>query len=410
VTYRPILAFALTAVAVFGLAAVSPAQPPKLSDDALNVAKSNNLFALDLYAQLGKEEGNLFFSPYSISSALSMTYAGAKGKTAQEMASTLHFSLPEDRLHAAAGELVAFLNGSGKDRPYQLSVANALWGQKGLNFLPQFLKLNETNYGAGLKEVDFVQATEPARKTINAWVEKQTNDKIKDLLKPGDLTAATRLVLTNAIYFKSPWQNKFWKESTKPEDFTLAAGTKAKVPMMHKVETTAYAEGGTLEIVAIPYKDHALSMVVLLPKKADGLPELEKQLSEANLIQWLKKLTAHQVDLKLPKFKVTSQINLKKQLSDMGMGLAFSGGADFSGMSTQEKLQISEVIHKAFVDVHEEGTEAAAATAVITMGGTAVPPPLPKVNFHVDRPFVYLILDTQSGAILFMGRVTNPKG
>jgi serpin B len=395
---------------LIGLGGAITAQPlPKPSADAATVAKDNSIFACDLHAQLSKQDGNLFYSPYSISSALAMTYAGAKGQTAEQMAQTLHFGLPPEKLHAAFAELIKHMNAEGKNRPYQLSVANSLWGQKNYTWTPGFLDLLNKNYGAGFQEVDFVKATEEARKFINTWVEKQTNDKIKELLEPGILNPDTRLVLTNAIYFKSAWQNKFPKDGTQPADFTLADGKTVKASMMHKNEAMAYLDGDAFHAVKIPYKGNALSMIVLLPKKADGLADLEKKVTAAQLNQWLAAMKPRQVDLKLPKFKVTSEFSLKKVLSDMGMPIAFSGDADFSGISTQHKLFIQAVIHKAFVDVHEEGTEAAAATAVV-VGKVSAPLPPPPATFHADHPFTFLIYENQTGSILFTGRVNNPNG
>jgi serpin B len=398
-----------TLILMTGFTTRTPGQPGgKLSDDARAVVQGNNVFASDLYAQLSKKEGNLFFSPYSISTALGMTYAGAKGETEKQMAQTLHFGLTQEKLHPAFAELIKHLNATGDKRPYQLSVANALWGQKNFTFLPGFVKLTNDSYGAGFKEVDFVGATEEARKTINAWVEKETKDKIKELLKPGILTIDTRLVLTNAIYFKSAWETPFPKANTKPGDFTLASGNKVQVPMMQKNDRIAYVDGGTFQAVKLPYKGHALSMVVLLPKKADGIADLEKSLTAAQLAKWIKDMKPHQVDVKLPKFKTTSEFSLKKELSAMGMSIAFVfGQADFSGISTQQKLFIKEVVHKAFVDVHEEGTEAAAATAVI-IDTESKPVQLPPATFHADHPFTFAIYENQTGSILFMGRVNNP--
>lgn len=379
----------------------------KLSDDAQKVVQGNNQFAFDLYARLSKKDGNIFFSPYSISNALGMTYVGARGKTEEQMANTLHFTLPQQQLHPAFGEIVIALNSPTQKRPYKLEVANALWGQKGYQFLPEFLKVTQNQYGAGLKELDFAR-TEQARQTINGWVEEKTNDKIKDLIPAGVLQADTRLVLTNAIYFKSPWMEAFNARATKDADFTTGGGKKVTVPMMHQRESMSYAEGDNFQAVAIPYKDYALSMVVFLPKKGNSLADLEKSLTAKTAATVGQKMTRHMVDLKLPRFKTTSQFNLKEQLSKMGMPIAFSDNADFSGMTSREGLKIDEVIHKAFVDVNEKGTEAAAATAVIMRPTSA--PILRNVTFHADRPFIFLIRDNTTGSVLFMGRITNPKG
>ncbi len=389
-------------------AGLAPAQGPgKLGEDARTVARGNNVFALDLYARLRQKEGNLFFSPYSISTALAMTYGGARGETAEQMATTLHFALPPQRLHPAFGALIRHFNAGGAKRKYQLDTANALWAQKGYTFLPEFVRLTKDVYEAGLKEVDFRQ-TEQARKTINAWVEKQTRDKIKDLFAPGVLTADTRLVLTNAIYFKGDWATPFLKGATRKEDFRLGGGGKVKAPMMHAGKKLRYHGDKTLQAVALPYAGHQLEMVVLLPRGVDGLAELEKSLTSARLDEWLKGMSVHQVKLTLPRFELTSKFELNKELSDMGMPLAFSKQADFSGMSTRERLFIGKVVHKAFVDVNEKGTEAAAATGV-TIQPTAAPRPEPPVEFRADHPFLFLIRDNRTGSVLFLGRVANPS-
>ncbi|HZT83548.1 MAG TPA: serpin family protein [Gemmataceae bacterium] len=376
--------------------------------DKAAVVKGDNEFALDLYAKLRAQEGNLFLSPASIATALAMTYGGARGETAEQMAKALHFTLPPDRLHPAFAALLKEINTPGKERGYQLSTANALWGQKGYHFLPGYLKLTRDNYGAGLNEVDFAGNTEGARKTINLWVEKETHDKIKDLIKPGMLDGMTRLVLTNAIYFKGDWVRKFKKERTREEPFFAPGGKQVKTPLMHETSTFKYLDGGTFQALELPYKGRELSMVVLLPKKNDGLPDLEKQLTAARLNEWLGKLRPEEVNVTLPRFKMTAEFQLSSQLSALGMKRAFSKQADFSGMNGgQEPLFISDVIHKAFVDVNEEGTEAAAATAVIVRATSAQPHVPP--TFRADHPFVFLIRDNRSGSLLFLGRLVNPQ-
>jgi serpin B len=398
------LACLLTVSSLALLGSTDAGERVKAGGDATALVQGNNTFALDLYRELATEKGNLFFSPYSISTALGMTYGGARGDTAAQMATTLHFGLPPERLHPAFGSLIKEINGAGKPRKYQLQTANRLWGQKDYGFLPEFLKLTETNYGAGLKEVNFAGATEEARKAINAWVEKQTRDKIKELIKPGILTPNTRLVLTNAIYFKAAWMHPFSEKSTVKGDFHVGADKKVTVPLMHGGVRTGYFKGDDFEALNLPYESYDLSMIVLLPK-AGGLADFEKRLTAANVQGWLGKLRTHRVTVTLPKFKVTAEFMLKPTLSRMGMPLAFdSRKADFSGMTTREKLWISHVIHKAFVDVNEAGTEAAAATAVV-MEGRSAPPP---ATFRADRPFVFLIRDNRTGSILFAGRVTDP--
>jgi serpin B len=402
--------WSLPAVAILlaGLGSGLSAQQPGENDRGALV-RGNNEFAFALYGRLDKKPGNLFFSPYSISTALAMTYVGARGKTAEQMADVLHFTLPGPRLHDSFSALQSEIQGGGKKRNYELHVANRLWGQKGYHFLPEFLQLTKTRYGGGLAELDFVHQTEKARETINKWVEQQTKDKIKDLIVRGALDINTRLVLTNAIYFKDAWLHQFSAKWTKKEDFHLSAENKVSVPMMHQVEDCPFYQGEDFSMVSLPYQGNDLSMIVILPAKVDGLPALEISLSEKAVTNWLKKTGRRRVDLTLPKFKMTSQFSLGDVLAAMGMKLAFSNAADFSGMSSEEKLKISAVIHKAYVDVNEKGTEAAAATAVIVATASSVQVPPPPATFRADHPFVFLLRDTRTGSILFMGRVANPQ-
>jgi len=378
--------------------------------DRVKVAEGINRFAFDLYAKLKDQEGNLFLSPYSISTALTMTYAGARGQTAQQMAEVLHFPAnlvdDPDRLHGAYAASIKELNAGGKERGYELAVANRLWGQKGYGFLPDFLGLLKTHYGAGLEEVDFARATEAARQTINGWVEEQTKDKIKELLKPGVLDTMTRLVLTNAIYFKGQWLREFPKDATRDEDFFLAPEKKVTAPMMNQTGEFGYFGGPDFQALELPYKGEDLSMVVLLPKAKDGLADLEKALSAEKVAEAVAKLRKQKVMVVLPKFKTTAEFEqLKEPLIALGMKDAFGTDADFSGMNGKKDLFISAVVHKAFVAVDEEGTEAAAATAVVVkLTALREPPPI----FRADHPFVFLIRDKRSGAVLFLGRLTDP--
>jgi serpin B len=391
------------------------AQAQKLDPEIATLVQGNNDFALTLYHQIAaKQDGNLFFSPYSVSNALAMTYAGARGNTAEEMKTTLRFNLAADRLPPAFGKLIADLDGdgignaNGKPRPFQLTVANRLWGQKDYGFLPEFTKIGKDYYRAGLEEVDFVSSAEVARNTINAWVEKQTKDKIKNLIPPRALNETTRLVLTNAIYFKAAWLHQFDPQATMPAPFHLSNGKTIDAPMMRTMRPLPFASHESFLLLQLPYEGNAQSMIVLLPKKKDGLGELEKQLNSETLSKWLQKLSTHEVDVKLPKFKVTAQITLNDILQQMGMKDAFTPGkADFSGMATRESLFISAVLHKAFVDVNEAGTEVAAATAVISSAEVKARPPTP-IPFHADHPFLYLIRDNATGSILFAGRLADP--
>jgi serpin B len=372
------------------------------------LVKGNNVFAFDLYSQLrSRREGNLFFSPYSISTALGMTYAGARGKTAEEMAKTLHFSLKPKRLHSAFKGLISDLNGDAGTRPYRLDVANALWTQKGYPFLRDFVKLVVVDYHAEANLVDF-QQPDQARRVINAWVEKKTEDKIKELFKPNTVNKDTRLVLTNAIYFKGAWRYQFPKGATRKEVFRLGKEKTIKdVPLMHLTGKFSHYEGDSFQLLTMPYKGEELEMVVLLPKKVAGLAKFEKKLTAARLEDWRGRTRTQLVQITLPRLKVTSEFDLKKVLASMGMPRAFTRQADLSGMTQSKELQIQQVVHKAFAEVNEEGTEAAAATGV--RGGKKKSARVPRrVIFRADHPFLFLIRHERSGSILFLGRVMNP--
>jgi serpin B len=380
---------------------------PVAAADRTAVVESDNAFAVALYGQLRKQSGNLFFSPESISTALSMAYAGARGDTASAMAKTLHFTLPPEQLHPAMGAVLSDLNAAHEG--YQLSVANALWAQRGYTFLDDFLTLLKNDYGAGLMQVDFKGATETARLTINQWVEQKTQDKIKDLLQAGALRADTRLVLTNAIYFKGDWETQFDKALTKDEDFYLTPAKTAKTPMMHRQGGFNYFDGGTFQILEIPYKSQELSMIIFLPKDRNGLAALEQSLTAANMQPWLRQLApASKVIVTMPKFKMTQEFELGAELGAMGMPQAFTSRANFSGMTGKSDFAISAVIHKAYVDVNEEGTEAAAATAVTMRAMAMRVPQNPPITFLADHPFIFLIRDNHSSSILFMGRMADP--
>ncbi|MGA2093769.1 MAG: serpin family protein [Sedimentisphaerales bacterium] len=383
--------------------AIEPNQPSQLTG---SVVEGNNKFALELYALLRNQEGNLFLSPYSISTALAMTCAGARGQTEQEMAKALQFptGVSNEQFNKAFGEIIKQLNAEGQKGAFELVVANALWGQKDYKFLPDYLASVKTNYQGNLEQVDFKTQAEEARKTINAWVESKTKDKIKDLIKPGMLDTMTRLVLTNAIYFKGKWAIQFKPEQTQQLPFTLLSGQKVTVPMMNQKERLGYTEINDIQLLELPYKGDILSMVVLLPRKTDGVKELEKQLNAGNLKSWITGLRKREVQVYFPRFKMTSEFELAQILGEMGMHDAFSGKADFSGMTGNRDLFISAVVHKAYVDVNEEGTEAAAATGVV-MRATSV---APTTVFRADHPFIFLIRDNHTGSILFIGRTENP--
>lgn len=396
----PLLVLAMGCVDAPKSAVVEAAESPDLQP----FVAGNTAFAFDLYGELKKAEGNLFFSPYSLSSALAMTYAGARGETASQMAEVLHFRLPEERLHPAFASLQERLGEAGD--AVELSVANALWGQRGTRFLEPFLARLRESHGAGLREVDFAGATEAARQSINDWTAEETRQRIRELIRPGILDASTRLVLTNAIYFKGRWAAEFDPAETEAAPFTCLDGREVEVPMMHQKDRFRYAETPDLQVLELPYQGDALSLVVLLPRRAGGLGELEAALTAEALGGWLPAPGAEQeVVVYLPKFEITAEFRLDDALQALGMTDAFElPPADFSGMTGAAELYLSAVVHKAFVAVDEEGTEAAAASA-IAFGVTGMPAP-PTV-FRADHPFVFLIRDNESGSVLFLGRVAE---
>jgi serpin B len=410
---------------VVGLAACSPAaagdliqseEPrdtaPQVSDSDLNrLVEGNSAFAFDLYQQLKDKDGNLFYSPYSISLALAMTYGGARGETETQMADALNFSLPQNQLHPAFNALSLELasrgqGAQGKDgEGFRLNIVNAIWGQQGYAFLSDYLDLLATNYGAGLRLLDFINETEQSRVTINDWVADQTEGRIKDLIPPGVINAMTRLVLTNAIYFNAAWADPFEEAMTRDGMFHLLDGGQLTVAMMHQTETFGYAEGDGYQAVELPYDGNELSMVILLP--ASGQFEAFEDSLDAEMVAGIiGSMNYQEVDLTMPKFEFDSSFSLKEALSALGMPLAFSASADLSGMTGNRDLFIMDVVHKAFVSVDEEGTEAAAATAVI-VGETALPPA--PVTMTIDRPFIFLIRDIETGTILFVGRTLDPS-
>ncbi len=369
-----------------------------------SVVDGNNAFGFDLYHQLQSQDGNLFFSPYSVSTALSMTYAGARGETAQQMAHVLHLAQEQELLHPGIAKVAASLTGPASG--VRLDIANALWGQTGQPFVAEFLQLTKRYYGAGFHEIDF-RNPEAARQEINAWVEKQTQDKIKDLLGPNSVNGAS-LVLTNAIYFKGDWQKPFAKSRTFKEAFFTTPAKQAMVDMMHLTDTFGYVEEDSFQALALPYKGDAVSLVAFLPKQKDGLGNLEKQLNPAFVNETIGKLKRVKVAVSLPKFKMMTSFELADVLAKMGMPLLFERGkSDLSGIVATNDLFISKVVHKAYVDVYEEGTEAAAATGVVGVRMAAVAPSPPA--FRADHPFVFAIRDNKTGSILFLGRVANPK-
>jgi serpin B len=385
--------------------------PDVAGQDLAGLVDGNSAFAFDLYQILREERGNVFYSPYSISVALAMTYAGARGETERQMADALRFSLTQDHLHPAFNGLDLELarrgeGAQGKDgEGFRLNVVNAIWGQAGYPFLPEFLDVLAENYGAGLKVLDFSSAPEESRVTINDWVSEQTEGRIEDLIPQGVIDAMTRLVLTNAIYFNAAWGQPFESSLTADGPFYLLGGGEVTVPMMKQTESFGYASGEGYQAVELPYDGHELSMVVLLPD-AGEFDSFEDALDAGRVDAIVGDLSYRQVALTLPRFEVESDFGLADALAALGMPEAFTSGADFSGMTGGRDLFIAEVVHKAFVSVDEAGTEAAAATAVV-MAKMALPEE--PVEVTVDRPFIFLIRDVQTGAILFVGRIVDPS-
>lgn len=368
-------------------------------------AQASNAFALDLYWQLARQNDNFLFSPASISFAMAMTYAGAHGPTQTEMAKTLHFPKDTDVLFSAIRDELSLLK-TGKG--YELEMENRLWSQQGMKFLPEFLETMKSKFDAELGLLDF-RETEAARKTINDWIEQKTREKIEELIPSGVLTEDTKLVLTNALYFKGEWIHSFEKERTREDNFYVTADETAKVQMMNTDGSFRYAEADGVQILEMGYKGRDLSMIVLLPSKKNGLADLEGKLESKQLKQWLGQLSPRQVVIFLPKFKSTTGFQLGDTLAAMGMPSAFDEAtADFSGMTGNKDLFIGEVVHKAFADVDEKGTEAAAATAIVMRPTSAPIQTQEPVIFRADHPFAFMIRDNRSGNIIFLGRFIRP--
>lgn len=379
-------------------------------------AEGHNDFALALFGQLLRGSDNLFFSPFSIRTALMMTYAGARGETALQMGRALRFETSGETMHLVLAETIRRLNAAGGDA-YEMTVASSLWGQDSAPLQAGFLDLLVRHYGSGVNLVDFCRSAEAARMSINQWVEDKTKQRIRELIASGVLGSDTRLVLVNAVYFKGMWAVPFLKDDTCPEPFFLEGGSKAQAPLMRLQEDMRHAQLSGFQAVDLDYQGGNLSMLVLLPDKRNGLRDLEGLLSARLLQECAAKMRVREVKLLLPKFRTSwGPVNLGDQLRTLGMPLAFTRSqADFSGINGlepahEDSLFISAVVHKAFVEVNEEGTEAAAATGVLmeaTMSATALkPPPIPV--FRADHPFLFAIRDRKSNEILFLGRMVDP--
>ncbi|MCA9607394.1 MAG: serpin family protein [Myxococcales bacterium] len=384
-------------------------------DQAHLFADASDRFAMDLWQQLRRQEGNLAVSPASISVALAMTWGGARGETADQMARTMHFGGDADAYHAAASAVLSTWNDPDQEA-YQLAVANRIFAEQTYVWQDDFLTLTRDDYAAPLEPVDFRTAFEPARARINGWVAQRTNDRIRNLLPEGALDSDTRMVLTNAIYFHADWASQFEATDTYGQEFHAPGGTHT-VPTMHQTHRFGYGTGDGVQLLSMPYQGGDLDMVVLLPNDRAGLGAVEEHLDIDTLRGWMDGMTSRSVIVSLPKFRVdpANPIALDETLPAMGMRDAFdSQRADFSGIADPERneglrLFIDHVFHKAFVAVDEQGTEAAAATAVVMAVESAAMLPEDAVTFQADHPFLFFIRDHHSGAILFMGRVADPS-
>jgi serine protease inhibitor len=366
-----------------------------------------NAFTIDSYKQLMRGDGNVILSPFNIATALSMALAGARGQTAEEIQFVLHVHY-DPSYDAALGALLVDLTKAGNAGGNELLTANGLWVQKGFAILPAFESTLANNYHAPLTLLDFIANSEAARSQINGWTEEHTKGKIKNLFPSGSLDAQTRLVLTSAIYFYGKWQDPFVTSRTQPATFTLPTGATTQAPFMNQTSHFGYTDTPSAQILEMRYAGTGIAFDVLLPKSVAGFSDLEKSLTPENLTGWLGHIATRNVQVSLPKFHAESEFSLGKALSTMGMAAAFTDYADFSGIASKGSLAISAVVHKAFVDVSEQGTEAAAATG-IAVHATAVRMPEQVVVFRADHPFIFLIRDTRSEVVLFIGRLMNPR-
>jgi len=397
-----------------------PARPGVSSPSAAETAgfaRSSNAFGLDLYRRVRVKPGNLILSPASISIALTMTWGGARGETAEQMRRVLHFEGTVDDLRATAGHLALALQ--DPERPVTFRIANQLFAEKTYELQREFVEKTRSAFGAPLELLDFRQAPEASRSIINRWVEEKTEERIEDLVPPGGITADTRLALVNAIYFLGDWEEPFAREATRPAPFHLSALESIDVPTMHRQGRFGIVHREGLTALELPYARSGaagLSMVVLVPDAVDGLEALEAALEAGKLEELLAALTLDEVRLALPRLEVSpgASLALAEDLRQMGMPLAFDPArADFRGIAdppdAADRPVIGEVFHKGFVKVDEKGTEAAAATAVIMQRAGAALAPAPVRELKVDHPFLLLIRDQSSGLILFLGRVTDPR-
>jgi serpin B len=381
-------------------------QPSTYTIKAL--AESNNLFAVDLFKQMQSKSENLIFSPYSIGTVLAMIYIGSGGKTAMEMREVLYFP-EQERLDPVESIMRESLLVTDTMKGTDFRLANAIWAQEDFSFLPAYLTRVENYYDAPLTLLDFIETAnrEKSRKKINHWVEEKTNNRIKDLIQPDILDASTRLVLTNAIYFNGGWMFPFDKAHTSPSLFHSSKQESTKTEFMHQARSYPYYEDEEIQAVSLPYKNNRMVLMVILPKSIEGWKMISQVITYERLNLVIAEMGTREVQLALPKFRSEHQINLRQELTSMGMGTVFSRYADLSGMTGEKNLYVDEVIHKAFIEVNEMGTEAAAATAAIIdlKSGLRDDP----VRFNADHPFIFFLLDRQTGCIIFAGRFVKPS-
>ncbi len=371
-----------------------------------NIPMQNNQFAFDLIRQVPAEDNNFVISPFSISTALAMTYAGARGETLEQMAEVMHFDPDQEQFHQAFGEYLTTLKQLARDN-IDLNVANSLWAQMDYHFLDSFFEIVETNYGSKTFQVDYRQNREQIRQDINDWVYDQTREKIRDLIAPNVLTEDTRLVLVNAIHFLGSWLKEFDKTLTREDNFYLRDRQTARADFMHRRDTLPYYEDDGMQVLEIPYTGMDFSMLLVLPAENNPLTTLETTMDAGWFDALNNKTERTRLDIYIPRFEAETKLDLEEVLISMGMPHPFSRDADFSGMTGDLELKIDKVIHQAMIEVGEEGTEAAAATAVVVIRKTAIDMDEPKV-FRANRPFLFFVKDNVNQSILFAGRVINP--
>jgi len=368
--------------------------------------KNNNSFTFELFNYLDNNE-NLFLSPFSVSSALAMTYEGAKGKTRTEMSKVLHFPQENLKVNKDFSEIINKTQSSRSSKHYTFNIANSLWAQQDFNFLHSYFETIKKYYHAPIQMVDYKDAgnLEKVRLGINKWVESKTNNKIKDLIGTGDLDDETKLVLVNAVYFLSEWQKAFKKESTK-KDIFYSFNEKVEKDFMRTSSRMKYLKSEKCQMLEVPYKNNKASMIIVMPNENQNFNEFKKSFNSETLSSSLKKASYENIRLILPKFKIEFKTDLSKTLSNVGMKRAFTGRADFSGMTCKKNLRIDKIIHQTFINIDEAGTEAAAATAVVMKRITSVGPSK-KTEFKANRPFMFVIRENSTGSILFIGQLVK---